>query len=94
MNNIYESDSVGSEGGVIIENEEYKNECRITLERCGQYDAITCGVYGGMVHTAFCDSSRSQEVYSNMKRDLEDFFDKDTTLEEAELFYDKFTSKY
>lgn len=93
-NNIYESNSVGSEGGIIIADEEYKNACRITLERCERYDAITCGVYGSMVHTAFCDSSRSQEVYSNMKHDLEDFINKDTTSMEEERFYDKFISKY
>ena len=38
--------SIGSEGGTIIADEEYKESCRITLERCERYDAITCGVYG------------------------------------------------
>ena len=56
-NDIYKSNSIGSE--------EYKESCRITLER---YDAITCGVYGCMMHTAFCDKSHSQEVFDNMKK--------------------------
>ena len=45
----------GSEGGIILRNEEYKGGCLITLEKCPEYYAITCGVYGAMVHTAFCD---------------------------------------
>lgn len=93
-NDIYKLDSIGSEGGIIIADEEYKSACRITLERCERYDAITCGVYGCMVHTAFCDNSRSQEVYDNMKIELEHFIDKDTTVEEEVLFYKEFTSKY
>ena len=42
---IYKPNSIGSEGGTIIADEEYKESCRITLERCERYDAITCGVY-------------------------------------------------
>ena len=53
-NDIYKPNSIGSEGGTIIADEEYKKSCRITLKR---YDAITCGVYGCMVHTTFCDKS-------------------------------------
>ena len=29
------------------------------------------GVYGCMMHTAFCDKSHSQEVFDNMKNDLQ-----------------------
>ena len=54
---IYKPNSIGSEGGTIIADEEYKESCRITLERCERYDAITCGVYGCMMHTAFCNKS-------------------------------------
>ena len=32
-NDIYKPDSIGSEGGTIIADEEYKESCRITLER-------------------------------------------------------------
>ena len=58
---IYKPNSIGSEGGTIIADEEYKESCRITLERCERYDAITCGVYGCMMHTAFCDKSHRKE---------------------------------
>lgn len=30
--NIYQPDQTGSEGGLIISDEEYKDSCRITLE--------------------------------------------------------------
>ena len=93
-NNIYKPDSIGSEGGIIIADEEYKESCRITLERCEMYDAITCGVYGSMMHTAFCESSHSLEVFDNMKKDLQEFIDKDTTAEEEDIFYEEFISKY
>lgn len=93
-NNIYKPDSIGREGGIIIADEEYKESCRITLERCEMYDAITCGVYGSMMHTAFCESSHSLEVFDNMKKDLQEFIDKDTTAEEEDIFYEEFISKY
>ena len=93
---IYKPNSIGSEGGTIIADEEYKESCRITLERCERYDAITCGVYGCMMHTAFCDKRHSQEVFDNMKKDLQEFIDRDTDTiaEEEDIFYEEFTSKY
>lgn len=51
-------------------------------------------VYGSMMHTAFCDKRHSQEVFDNMKKDLQEFIDKDTTAEEKDIFYEEFTSKY
>lgn len=45
--------SVGTEGGIIIEDEEDNGLCRITREWCRKYDAITGVVYGDIVHTAF-----------------------------------------
>jgi hypothetical protein len=45
----------GSENGVTIRDEEYPLGARITLERgCASAPfAITCGIYGWMVHTRF-----------------------------------------
>ena len=67
---IYKPNSIGSEGGTIIADEEYKESCRITLERCERYDAITCGVYGCMMHTAFVIKVIVGEVFDNMKKRL------------------------
>ena len=47
-----------------------------------------------MMHTAFCDKRHSQEVFDNMKKDLQEFIDKGTTAEEEDIFYEEFTSKY
>ena len=78
----------------LLQMRNIKESCRITLERCERYDAITCGVYGYMMHTAFRDKSHSQEVFDNMKKDLQEFIDKDTTTDEESIFYEEFTSKY
>lgn len=45
----------GSEGGVIVLDEEHDAGSRITIERGGQTApfSITCGVYGWMCHTRF-----------------------------------------
>ena len=84
----------GSEDGIIIFDEEYKGACRITLEKCPKYYAITCGVYGAMVHTAFCDEKESIETFEAMKKELAEFIDRETTEDEETEFYCYFTSKY
>lgn len=43
----------GSEAGVILRDEEFASSARITLEQSASRFAITCGVYGWMVHTRF-----------------------------------------
>ncbi len=49
-----------------------------------------------MMHTVLCDKRHSQEVFDNMKKDLQEFIDRDadTTAEEEDIFYEEFTSKY
>jgi hypothetical protein len=47
--------NTGSEGGRILLDDEHPEGARITLEEgvsCATF-AITCGVYGWMVHTRF-----------------------------------------
>ena len=63
---LYVAGDIGSEGGTILADEEYKNSCRITLEKCEKYYAITCGIYGSMVHTAFSDFEHYQKLYDTM----------------------------
>ena len=91
---LYEPNSKGSENGLIIADEEYKNSCRITLEKCPKYYAITCGVSGAMFHTVFTDYEHHQKIYQAMKMDLQNFIDKETTEAEEFYFYDEFTTKY
>ena len=60
----------GSEGGIITLDEEHPDGARITLEQGGQTApwAITCGVYGLMVHTRFfADRPTAEAEYEAMK---------------------------
>ena len=90
----FKAGQTGSENGVILMDEEYKESCRITLEKCPQYYAITCGVYGALVHTVFCGKDDHIAVYEAMKQELADFIDRNTTEAEEYDFYDYFTCKY
>lgn len=85
--------AVGSENGTIEKDEEYNSSARITLEKCKKYYAITCGV-GDMVHTVFCDKDEKDNIYENMKKDLQEFLHKETTEDEEIEFYEKFINKY
>ena len=89
-----EISGAGSEGGTVIADEEYNGACRITLEKCEKYYAITCGVYGAMVHTAFAGADNYRSVYDEMKSELQRFIDTDTTASEELEFYDRFCSRY
>ena len=93
-NSVLISGETGSENGIIIADEEYKNACRITLEKFERYYAITCGVYGAMVHTVFTDSEHYKDMYDDMKSELQEFLDRDTSALEEEEFYEQFTEKY
>jgi hypothetical protein len=60
----------GSEDGVILRDDEYRGEARITLERDGGTApfAITCGVYGWMVHTRFFSTlAEAEREYALMQ---------------------------
>jgi hypothetical protein len=53
----------GSEGGVIVRDEEHESGARATLERgCGSAPwAVTCGIYGWFFHTRFLRSEAEAE---------------------------------
>jgi hypothetical protein len=64
----------GSEEGLICQDEEHPEGCRITLERDTTVApfAITCGVYGWFLHTRyFSKESESRQAYRDMKAGLE-----------------------
>jgi len=67
----------GSESGRIIRDEEHSDGARITLERDAMAApfAITCGIYGWMVHTRFFGTeaeahSELEEMKSELARVL------------------------
>jgi hypothetical protein len=60
----------GSEQGTIFHDEEHPFGARITLERATQTApfAITCGIYGWMLHTRFFGSeNEANSQYEQMK---------------------------
>jgi hypothetical protein len=65
----------GSEDGAIVLDEEHTSGARISLEQgCSHAPwVVTCGIYGGFLHTAFASSeAEGRAKYSAMKPDLED----------------------
>jgi len=64
----------GSEGGVVVADEEFRGACRVTLERdvsSRTAAAITCGIYGWMMHTRrFSNLDTARHAYDAMKIDL------------------------
>lgn len=81
MWNPYESGTTinteGSEGGIVVLDDEHSDGARVTLERdcpSGVPFAITCGVYGLMVHTRFLGNEvEARTQYDQMKTDLASF---------------------
>lgn len=69
---------VGSEGGTLEHDEEHGNGARISLEAGGRAApfAITCGIYGWMVHTRFFSArDAAEQQYSLMKPALSQILD-------------------
>ena len=63
----------GTDGGVILRDEEHGAGARITLEHPGAFGAyaVTCGVYGFFVHTAYAaDEAEGQRKYEAMREQL------------------------
>lgn len=77
----------------IIWEEEYKNSCWIKLEKFPEHYKINCGVYGEMYYSVYCKIA-CHEKYNSMKQELQDFIDRDTTIDEKYKFYDYFMHKY
>lgn len=86
----------GTEGGVVLRDEEYDQSCRATLERCQDNYVVTCGIYGSMVHTAFFGEEDYEARYEEMKRDLQQFIDRVDGMADKERydFYATFCDKY
>ena len=77
----------GTEGGQIIRDEEHPAGGRITLERdCLRVPyAITCGIYGWMVHTRFiADEPTAIHEYERMKPALTEIMNQIPGVEDPE----------
>lgn len=66
----------GSEGGIIVKDEEHILGARITLEKCGDIApySITVGVYGLFCHTVFMGTSEDGEaIFKNIKAEIDGY---------------------
>lgn len=69
---------VGSEEGIVVRDEEHPLGARITLERATSVApfAITCGIYGWMMHTRFFSSdAEAGTQYDLMKTSLSELLE-------------------
>ena len=69
----------GSEEGIVVRDEEHSLGARITLEREARIApfAITCGIYGWMMHTRFFGTEAEAEAqYDLMKRGMSALLEK------------------
>jgi len=86
----------GSENGVIIREEEFDDDARITLEKDGYTPfGITCGVYGAFVHTAFAGNEQEATAkYEAMKAELALHAKDEQELDSFSDWIEEFTNKY
>ena len=84
----------GGEGGQVLKDEICTKGCRVTLEKCPTYYAITCGVFGTFCHTTFCSEQENLALYEQIKDELQAFMDKETTMGAEIAFYKMFSEKY
>ena len=64
----------GSDGGVILRDEEHNFGARMTLEEEGSSApySVTCTIYGWMAHTRFFPTEAdAEEAFERMQSDLE-----------------------
>jgi hypothetical protein len=82
----------GSEGGTVLRDEEHPLEARIALERDTPTApfAITCGIYGCMVHTRFFTlESEARAQYDEMKTALSALLESEQEGGEYRAFLDR-----
>jgi hypothetical protein len=62
---------VNSEGGVILNDEEYSKIARITLKRGETIVSVSCNIYGWINHTRFFSGvPEAERDFVVMKREL------------------------
>ena len=99
VNNGSTINTVGSENGVIIKDEEFDLSARITIERNGETApfSITCGIYGLFAHTAFSGNKvDAVKKYEEMKNEIQTFLLLNESLNEADVsdWGGNFANKY
>lgn len=79
----------------VICDEEYKNLCRLTAEKCeAGHIAVVCTVYGGRIQSVTCDEEEFSVLFPMMKNELAQLLDQETEGEEREAELDRFFARY
>ncbi len=98
MDNGLTIETIGSENGKIIKDEESILGARVTIEKDGHIApfSITCGIYGLFVHTAFCSNLvETNQKYDEIKDEIQKFLLTES-LSENDIadWCSRFSSKY
>ena len=78
-------------------DEEYKDLCRITSERCEPgHIAVICAVYGERIQSVVFDEDQFNLLYPTMKTELasllEEIADEAEKKEELDRFFNRYTN--
>ena len=91
----------GSEGGVIVQDDEHVFGARITLEQCERKPfrfAITCGIYLRFFHTHYCGSEREARTdVERMKTEIQrilDLIEAESTDDDVYQAISDFTNRF
>lgn len=69
----------------VLLDEEYKDLCRITAEKCEEgHIAVVCTVYGLMIRSLICEEDRFSDFCRELKRDLAALLEQEIGPEEKE----------
>ena len=69
----------------VLLDEEYKDLCRITAEKCEEgHIAVVCTVYGLMIRSLICEEDRFSDFCGELKRDLSALLEQEIFPEEKE----------
>ncbi len=87
--------SFGSEGGQILEDVEFIDGARVTIEKGGSIApySVTLGIYGLMFHTHFCSTETEGEKFMEFAiKKIDEIFSHNETpeSEQDQEWYNKY----
>lgn len=84
----------GCENGWVLSDEEYAGKCRVTVEKCKGFDAITCGIYGLFFHTIYTSFEGAIIEGNAIKQCLKEFIDGNPDSSKMRAFPAWFMDKF
>ena len=91
----YAPGTAGPEGGKILTDREYGGSARVTLEKLHDgVEAVTCGIYGFMVHTVYREAGAGQNARLRIEKEIQELIDADLDSDAFLRRIDKFCSDF